>query len=298
MTKCRIFTICFLLLSAGFLYGTEDPVPDSMRDLASLKQDSNPARLDALQQILRERGIPYELQTFASQATPHGRTQGANLVITFGTGLREITLGAHYDALELKGGGLIDGMVDNGAGTIILVRVAEALKGRTLRHRVRIVLFDMEEVGMLGSQAYVAAHRSDIAAAINLDIVGFGDTLGYGLGKAAGTDRIQKALMMACAEQLLMCMDSANYPSSDDRSFQDANIPVVSLGSAPRLVMHQAWLMLNGGDNSGLEKGFVPQVFKIIHTPEDNLSKIEPATLDLGFQVVLNTVLKLDADLE
>jgi hypothetical protein len=53
--------------------------------------------------------------------------------------------------------------------------------------------------------------------------------------------------------------------------------------------------MLNGGDNSGLEKGFVPQVFKIIHSPEDNIGKIDPAALDLEYKLVLNTVLKLDA---
>jgi Zn-dependent M28 family amino/carboxypeptidase len=294
----RVFTTCFLLLSVGLLYGAEDPVPDSLRELARLKQDSNPARLEALQKILQERGIPFELQTFESRPSPHGRTKGTNLLLTFGTGLREITLGAHYDALELAGGGLIDGMVDNGASAIILVRVADALKGRTLRHRVRIVFFDMEETGLLGSQAYVAEHKSDIVAAMNLDVAGFGDTLGYGFGKAQGVAQIQKALLMACAEQILMCMGSENFPPGDDRSFQNANIPVISVGFAPRLAALQAGLFLSGGENSGLEKGFVPQIFKIIHTPEDNLSKIEPATLNLGFQVVLNTVLKMDAALE
>jgi len=298
MTGRLIFTACSLLLSVSLLCGAEDAVPDSLRELASLKQDSNPARLEALQKILRERGIPSELQTFDSKPSPHGRTQGANLIVTLGSGRREITLGAHYDALELNGDGLIDGMVDNGASTIILVRVADALKGRDLRHRVRIVFFDMEEIGLLGSQAYVAAHKSNIAAAINLDVAGFGDTLGYGYGKAPGVARIQKALLMACAERLLMCMGSANFPPGDDRSFESANLPVVSISFAPRLAALQAGLWLSGEENSGLEKGFVPQVFRIIHTPEDNLGKIEPATLDLGFQIVLDTVLKLDTVLE
>jgi len=298
MTGRRVITFCFLCLSVVLLCGAEDPAPDSLRELARLKQDSNPARLDALQKILQDRGISSELQSFESVPSPHGRTRGNNLLLTFGTGPREITLGAHYDALELREGGLIDGMVDNGAGAIILVRVADALKGRKLRHRVRIVFFDMEETGLLGSQAYVAAHKSDIIAAINLDVAGFGDTLGYGFGKAPGVAQIQKALLTACAEQLLMCLGSGNFPPGDDRSLQNANIPVISVGFVPRLVALQAGLLLNGGENSGLEKGFVPEIFKIIHTPEDNLSKIEPATLDLGFQVVLNTVLKMDAVLE
>ena len=298
MTKCGILTICFLLISAPFLYSLEDPIPDSLRNLARLEQDSNHARLKALQEILRERDIPYELQTFESRPSPHGRTQGVNLVITFGKGSQEITLGAHYDAYELNNGVLAGGMVDNGAGTIILVRVAEALKGRDLRHRIRIAFFDMEEVGMLGSKAFVAEHKSNIAAAINIDIAGFGDALGYGFGNAEGTARIRRALLMTCAEQLLTCIDVENLPPSDDRSFQDANIPVLSMGFMSRLMAAQLWLLLNGGANSGLEKGFVPQIRKIIHTPEDSIDKIDPATLDLGVQVVLNTVLKLDADLE
>jgi Zn-dependent M28 family amino/carboxypeptidase len=296
LEKCRIFPIWFLLFSFGPLYGAQNPVPDSLRELAHLKQDSNPARLEALQKMLQERGIPYELQTFKSDASPHGRTKGANLVVTFGKGPREITLGAHYDALELQGGGMVDGMVDNGAAVTILVRVAEALKGRDLRHRVRVVFFDMEETGLVGSHSYVAAHKSDIDAAIILDVAGLGkDALIYGFGKAAGTDRVEKSLLMSCAEQLLTCIDSANYPVSDDRSFQNANIPVVSFAMGPRLIMYQFWLLLNGGENSGLEKGFMSPVFTIIHSPEDNISKIDPAALDLEYRIVLNTALKLDA---
>jgi aminopeptidase S len=294
MTKRCIFPV--LLLSAGLLFGTQNPVPESLRDLAQLKQDSNPARLEALQKMLRERGIPYELQPFDSQASPHGRTKGMNLIVTFGKGAREITLGAHYDALEYPDGGMVDGMIDNGAAVIILVRVAEALKGRDLRHRVRVVFFDMEETGLVGSQAYVAAHKPEIDAAIILDIAGLGkEALIYGSGKAAGTDRVKKSLLMSCAQQLLTCIDSANYPTSDDRSFQNANIPVVSFAMGPRLILYQFWLMLNAGENSGLDKGLMSPVFSVIHSPEDNISKIDPVALDLEYKLVLDTVLKLDA---
>ncbi|MBP1623191.1 MAG: Zn-dependent exopeptidase [Acidobacteria bacterium] len=295
MTKRRILPVWLLLLPVSLLHGAQNPFPDSLRDLARLKQDSNPARLEALQKMLQERGIPYELQTFESGASPHGRTQGTNLIVSFGNGPREITLGAHYDALELPGGRMVDGMIDNGAATIILVRVAEALKGRDLRHRVRIVFFDMEEIGLVGSRAYVASRKSEIVAAIILDIAGYGDALGYGFGRAKETARIRKALLMACADQLLTCVDSPNYPTSDDRSFQNANIPVVSLGFSPRLAAMQAWLLLNGGESSGMEKGLVPQVFTIIHSPEDNIGRIDPAALDLEYTLVLNTLLKLDA---
>jgi len=298
MMRSLAFPFFILLFCAPPARGAEDAVAEPLRDLASLKQATNPARLRALEKMLEARGIPYERQTFSSAATPHGRTRGTNLIVTFGTGGREITLGAHYDALELPEGGLVDGMIDNGASTIILVRIAEALRGTDPHHRVRIVFFDMEETGFAGSQAYVAAGKSDIAAAVILDIAGFGDSLGYGTGKSGNSAAIRKALLASCAEQLLTCLDSPNYPSSDDRSFQNAGIPVVSLGFFPRLTTIQTWLLLNGGAQSGLREGFVPPVFKIIHTPEDNLGRIEPAAIELEYRLVLDMLLRLDGSLE
>jgi hypothetical protein len=289
---------CLLFLFAGFLHSAENSMPASLRDLARLKQHTNQARLEELLKILQERSIPYELETFDSKASPHGRTKGTNVVITFGSSPKDIAIGAHYDALEFFQGGMSDGMVDNGAATIILVRIAEALKGRSLHHRIRAVFFDLEEMGMVGSNAFVAAHKSDIAAAINLDVGGFGDSFIYGFGSAAGTDPLRKIFRDVCNERLLTCADSAAFPPGDDRSFDAAGIPVISIAMLPRLMMYQTWLLINGGNDSGLERGFMPQLFKIMHTPEDNTGKIEPATLDLEFQVVLDTLLKLDAGIK
>lgn len=291
------FLLLFLVVAEA-LRALQPPVPDSLRDLARLRRDSNPARLETLQEILRERGLPFELQTFESRESPHGRKQGTNVVLTFGSGAREITVGAHYDAVERRSGGLIDGMVDNGAGTLVLVRVAEALKGRPLRHRVRVILFDKEEVDLGGSKAYVAARRpGEIAAAVNLDIAGYGDTVVYGLGKTEGDARLHQTIGTVCAERRLPCIEFPAFPPGDNLSFSAAGLPALSIGFLPRLQAHQLWLFLNGGETSGLEKGWQPPVLKIIHTPEDTLDKIDPATLDLAAQVVLETVLKLDAEL-
>lgn len=271
--------------------------PDPLRDLARLRRDSNPARLQVLREILRERGIPHELQTFESKRSPLGRIEGTNVVITFGSGPREITVGAHYDAVERKEGGLIDGMVDNGAGVMALLEVAEALKGKPLRHRVRIVFFDKEEVDLGGSKAYVAAHKGEIAAAVNLDIAGFGDTGVFGLGKTAGDARLRQSLQAVCAAEPLSCLELPVFPNGDDRSFQAAGLPAISIGFLPRIEAHQLWLFLNGGKDSGLREEYVPPILRIIHTPEDTLDRIDPETPRLAARVVLEMVLRLDGEL-
>lgn len=301
MMSWRGLVVPFLLLTtACALRAAEPPAADPLKDLAHLRQDSNPARLEAVQEILRERGLPFELQSFDVKETPHGHKKGTNVVMTFGpAGSREITVGAHYDAVEWKDGKMSQGMVDNGAGAIVLLRVAEALKDRPLRHRIRVILFDKEEVGLLGSKAYVAGRKpGEIAAAVNVDIAGYGDSVVYGLGKTEGDARLQETLGAICAERHLTCLEFPTFPPGDDRSFQTAGVPVVSIGFLPRLQAHQLWLFLNGGKESGLAEGWVPPILKIIHTPEDTLDKIDPGTLDLATGLVLDTLLRLDGGME
>src|SRR6185436_18495562 len=130
MTTRRCLIAALLLLSSACaLWGTEAPAPDPLRDLGLLRQESNPARLDALKEILHERVLPFELQTFESKVSPLGRKAGTNVVMSFGSGAREITVGAHYDAFEWKDNGKISqAVVDNGAAAIVMLRVAGALK--------------------------------------------------------------------------------------------------------------------------------------------------------------------------
>jgi Zn-dependent M28 family amino/carboxypeptidase len=271
------------------------PAAGPLADLAKLQRDSNAERLEVLQGILKAHGVPFEVQTFDDGKGGVGH----NLVSTFGAAGREIVVGAHYDAVKLKDGTLSRGMVDDGAGVIALLRLAEALRGRPLRHRVRIAFFDREEVGLLGSKAFVAARQpAGVAANVNVDIDAYGDTLLFGGGKGEANAPLDRALLRVCAARLLSCLDLPRFPPGDDRSFNDAGIPNVSVGFLPAVEAHQLWLLLNGGPGSGLREGFVPDILKNIHTPGDTLDKVDPATLDRVSGLLLDLVLELDATLD
>jgi len=278
----HLCSCCIILLWVCAVHADQIPEPEPLYDLARLRQDSNSARLEVLKEILRERGIPFELQSFQSAPSPHGRTQGTNIIMSFGPDTKEITVCAHYDAVESTEGGLIGGMVDNGAAVIILVDLAKALKSHTLRHRVRVVLFDMEEIGLLGSRAYVATHKPEIIAAINVDVAGMGSTMAYAPGKAERVAHIQKAIGLACTELEFSCLEFPNFPPGDDRTFQEMNLPVVSMAFIPPL-------------ESILK---IQSLMKLLHTQDDNLDKIDATTLNPATQVVLKTVLNLDEIIE
>ena len=100
-----------------------------------------------------------------------------------------------------------------------------------------------------------------------------------------------------CAEASIHCVEFPQYPPSDDRSFQAAGLPNISLAVVPQAEAHQLWLMLNAGDDSGLRQGFAPSILRIIHTPEDTPDRLDPAAMTLAYNAVAQLVLRLDAAL-
>lgn len=95
-----------------------------------------------------------------------------------------VILGAHLDSWELGSGAL-----DNGCNAALVVDVARAIRAAGLRPRrtLRFILWNGEEQGLLGSWAYVRAHRSEldrVVAYVNFD-GGSGPVTGYSLGGRA-----------------------------------------------------------------------------------------------------------------
>jgi len=263
-------------------------------DLQRLVQPTNAARFEALQKLVAERGLKAEVHEFPG-SPQSGGVPGRNLVITIGDGPKDIVLGAHFDAEKLQDGQLVEGVVDNGASVVALVRAAEALSARTNRHRIVVVFFDQEELGLLGSKAWLkSVDTKRIAAALNFDVVGYGDTVIYGGLKDDAANNVRSAMLGVCARKLRDCMRFPAYPPSDDLSFAAAGVPVVSIGVQPAADAHQMWLLMNRGKQSGLAEGVMPRVFTLIHTPADKMSAIEPSAVELAFEMAVDLVIELD----
>jgi Zn-dependent M28 family amino/carboxypeptidase len=161
---------------------------------------------------------------------------------------------------------------------------------------VRFVFFDMEELGLVGSKHFVdAADTTRIAAAVNVDVAGYGDTIAYGPTASGRAGFLAPLLQQRCAAVQVSCLPFEQYPASDDLSFQAAGIPALSLAVVPAVEAHQIWLLSNGGANSGLAPGFLPRVLTIIHTPGDQMDKLEPDAMVLACRVLRDLVLQIDA---
>jgi Zn-dependent M28 family amino/carboxypeptidase len=273
------------------------PLADAIAETRLLDQSSNAARLDALQGLLKKRGLTFSLQAFVNNARQRdGREQGQNVLLdAFGGDGPQIVLGAHLDAVPLSGGGHSHGMVDNGAGVVVVTRVAEALRARRLRHRIQVVFFDMEESGLQGSSFLAKSlDRANVHAMVNVDIAGYGDTIMSGPTTASNAP-LHQAVARVCAARNYSCLRFGAFPNSDDRSFQAAGIPAISMAVLPALQAHQVWLLLNGGKESGLASGFTPAILRTIHTPDDTADKLTAEGMTLIYNVVLGLILELDS---
>ena len=95
-----------------------------------------------------------ELMALGYTPVRHGYTTGGNVVATLdattgGTSL--IVVGAHFDSVAAG-----PGAADNATGVAIVLAAARYLRELPVRqHPVAFVLFDQEEIGLIGSKAYV-----------------------------------------------------------------------------------------------------------------------------------------------
>jgi hypothetical protein len=88
-----------------------------------------------------------------------------------------VLMGAHLDSWDLGGGTL-----DNGANAALIIDLARAIHELKLQpaRSIRLVLWNGEEQGMIGSREYVRAHRAD------LDHIVLAGTIDTGCGQVTG----------------------------------------------------------------------------------------------------------------
>lgn len=101
-----------------------------------------------------------------------------------------LVIGAHLDHVGSQAGLLFPGANDNASGSAGVLEIAEAFVKGGIRPKrsVLFVLFASEEQGLNGAKHFVESWKNGydkIAAMINLDCIGYGDSIQVGNGKSA-----------------------------------------------------------------------------------------------------------------
>ncbi len=107
-------------------------------------------------------------------------------------GLKEeyLVIGSHLDHVGSQAGLLFPGANDNASGSAGILEIAEAFQSSNLKPKrsILFVLFASEEQGLFGSKYFVENLKIDtskIVAMLNLDCIGYGDSIQVGNGKSS-----------------------------------------------------------------------------------------------------------------
>ncbi|MEP7362657.1 MAG: M20/M25/M40 family metallo-hydrolase [Acidobacteriota bacterium] len=141
--------------AAGGGYRAEDEVPPPMIALT-------PEHYNRIARLIKEKQSP-ELEVDIAATLNNTPADSYNIIGEIpGTSKRDeiVMIGAHFDSWH---GGT--GATDNAAGSAVMIEVMRILKALDLKmpRTVRIARWSGEELGLLGSKAYVKEHFADPA---------------------------------------------------------------------------------------------------------------------------------------
>ena len=264
--------------------------PDRLREqvAAIVSGKDSSERAMAITRQLSALNLAYEKQSFETQT----RT-GTNIVVDLvGNGHGTIMVGAHYDRVAFG-----EGAVDNAASCAMLLELLRTISKSPLKNRsLRAAFFDLEELGLLGSKAYVESlAKSNLPNAyLNFDIFAYGDTL-YVLAPRQDAP-LAKSMRQAADELKFPVRLEPKYPPSDHLSFMHAGVPTLGVSLIDGPEIDGVIQVISGGRGQG-NSGKRPRIFEIIHTPNDKLDKVDPAAIDRALPIIERTLRQVDEDL-
>ena len=165
-----------------------------------------------------------------------------------------VSLGAHYDHLGRggSGGSLADkadagkihfGADDNASGTAAVLAVGELLAGQPRRRNVALELWSGEELGLVGSAAFVnapAVPLDQLAAYINFDMVGRmqdNKLTAQATGSSPVWARLLEQANVSAGFDLMVQQDP--YQPTDVMSFNGASVPSLNFFTGTHADYHK-----------------------------------------------------------
>jgi hypothetical protein len=229
------------------------------------------ARRDALLSILRELDAPFTL----SRAVWNDY-RPENIVVRFHPQATErFVLGAHYDSVPHS-----TGANDNGAGVCVLLGLLHMYLPQPPAIPLDIVFFDLEEVGAVGSQAYLnQVHADYIRGMVNLDVCGTGDTILVGPRIHASDGPLSQPVHIVTQNDAFHSRVVDYLPPGDDSTFEHAGIPNLSVCIVPHADV-PVLIEAVGAMRQRQRPPRLPRIVETFHNgSRDSLAVIEEAAM-------------------
>jgi hypothetical protein len=199
---------------------------------------------------------------------------------------RTIVLSAHYDHLGVLAGETYFGADDDASGIAVLLAAARYFRTHPPAHTIRCIAFDGEELGLRGSQAFVASGLlppDRIAVVVNMDMVSRNDRNEIFAAGTYFTPALKPVLQDVQTRAGVKILFGHDRPmrkaggvkdwtdDSDQGPFHDAGVPFLYFGVEDHADYHR---------------------------PTDTADKIDPRFFGDVADMIVETVRTLDARLD
>jgi len=260
---------------------------DRLDLVKTLSGKSNPQRRLIVEDYVLQNHLPY-------QAHAYGLQDNLNVVMDFNPAERKkLFLTAHYDRVAQS-----PGANDNASSVAVLLELAREVHLKGLTPPLTIIIFDQEEDLLKGSRAYVREKGvAEVGAVLNLEMVGQGSIPVFWekLSQSEGCLRLLKEAALPSPAYFLPRIPRHG---GDHLSFLEAGVwdsICFSLG-------HEKDGKLIRNVKGGLGKLFSSrshrliralgesQTFKDYHKPTDDVDRINPASLQMAYDLVRKVV--------
>lgn len=156
-----------------------------------------------------------------------------NLVVTIPGEIPDeiICFSAHYDSVRHS-----KGVFDNATGVVAILDFLKHFSQKTPKRTLKFIWCGTEERGLLGSAAYVTAHKEALKTyKLNINIDMLGVVLGSDVACVTGEESIKHYIDFVAKEVGFGVKTSDGVYPSDSTSFADGGVPAITFarGAAP-----------------------------------------------------------------
>jgi putative aminopeptidase FrvX len=264
-------TVCLLLFSSVAFTQVTDYPPKSLispREEIKAEFDSVPCKNSDRQKAVK---ALFEKMGAQPEEITVEKVKGVENVVvrkaSSNGSAEKIVIGAHYD--KTPNG---CGAIDNWTGVVTVAHLYRTVKDLPLKKNVVFVAFGEEEKGLVGSSGMVGAiskeQAAEYCAMINIDSLGMGipQTLDNVSSKKLIDFTVDLAQKMNCP----FAHTRVEGASSDSASFIKKKIPAVTIHA-----LNNDWQ-------------------KILHSSNDNPSRINHESVYAGYRLALELLLRVD----
>ncbi len=292
MIKRFLPVAVFLFVIAGTVEAQKVSGNDLFAWVQGIEGRSPEGRREFVKSELKTLGVKFRTMRFDTSLGQGERTRkvsGENVLVRLGKGPKHIVVGAHFDAVPNS-----PGANDNGGGVAVVLGLIKAMQKHPWNYSIDFCFFDQEEVGLIGSKFFVKRYpeREKHLAMINLDVQGTGEEVYVGPVGGGDDDRIMPIVRDAARKTGFPFQAREFYPPSDWGSFADAKLENISISIVPKgdadlldEALRNQWKM---------DSTRVPQVMKVMHTPEDKSVHVSPKALSMSFEFTRTVLLLLN----